>query len=95
MREDEIKEVKKSIKEKIYGKDFNKNRSRYYGLRVGDIVRRHVGFSNEKKDNTIYKVVQYGFGDNNRIYLKAPTGEIIKEVAEWCTIISKVEEIKK
>ena len=91
MRDDEIKEVKRSIKEKIYGKDFNKNRSRYYGLRVGDIVQRDMYGNDEKK----YKVIQYGFGDNNRIYLKAPTGEIIKEVAEWCTIISKVEEIKK
>lgn len=63
----------------------NEKRTRYYGIRVGDIV--NVKFYNLKN----VTVTKYGFMDNNAVYVKTETGEQIKVVAEYCEIIKKVD----
>lgn len=70
----------------------NVDRNRYYGIRVGDIVKYNV--SPLDKDEKEYKVVRYGFMDNNRVYLQDSEGNVLPAVAEWCVIVKKVEEIK-
>ena len=68
----------------------NKDRSRYYGIRVGDIVNlRNIDGS------VIYRnveVIAYGFMDNNRVEVKLSHGSTTDWVAEWCDIITKVED---
>ena len=69
----------------------NKERHRYYGLRVGDLVQIRTGMQN----NPIMidaEVIAYGFLDNNRVILKLESGEETSWVAEWCKIITKVED---
>lgn len=68
----------------------NVNRNRYYGLRIGDTVKLSASFS--PIDNTIAEVVEYGFMDNNRVYVQLEDGEKIKWTAEHCKIITKVED---
>jgi hypothetical protein len=68
----------------------NAERHRYYGLRVGDIVNlRNI-------DSTVvYKnveVIAYGAGDNNRIEVRLVNGSTTDWVAEWCDIVTKVED---
>lgn len=68
--------------EKIF---LNKNRNRYYGHRVGDMVDTgHNGMG-------IAKVVQLGSMDNNSIYVNY-NDITAKVVAEWCKTISRVED---
>jgi predicted kinase len=39
------------------------------------------------------EVVEYGYGDNNRVYVKIEGGdEVTDYVAEWCDIVTKVED---
>ena len=66
----------------------NKNRTRYYGLRVGDIVEEYLG----KECSREGEVIEYGFMDNNAVIVKNKFGDHVKCVAEWCTIIRRVEE---
>ena len=70
----------------------NANRQRYYGLRIGDIVdaRGITGI-------VIYKNVEVHdySSDNNRVELKLASGNITDWVAEWCTVITKVEDRNK
>ncbi|MCF6174850.1 MAG: hypothetical protein L3J71_03680 [Victivallaceae bacterium] len=67
----------------------NPDRNRYYGLRIGDYV--------EEKVNG--KVVTRGTvsactpADNNCAYVTTIEGEKIKCVAEYCSIIRKVEDM--
>jgi hypothetical protein len=69
----------------------NKERHRYYGLRIGDLVQIKTGLqSNPKILNA--EVIDYGFLDNNRVMLKLENGEETDWVAEWCTIVTKVED---
>jgi hypothetical protein len=71
----------------------NANRHRYYGLRIGDIVDAR-GISGIP----IYKNVEvheYSGFDNNRVVLKLASGNTCDWVAEWCTIITKVEDRNK
>lgn len=82
-------DIKKSVEDKIYPSNFNIERTRYYGLRVGDRVKR--AFQGNKRKNEIWNVYQYGFSDNNCIYLERK-GVIIKWVAEWCKIIKRVKD---
>jgi hypothetical protein len=64
----------------------NSARRRYYGLRVGDIVK-------SKAHNISYAVViEYGLFDNNSVMVKEIDKEPRKVVAEWCEIITKVED---
>jgi hypothetical protein len=65
----------------------NIDRNRYYGLRIGDIIS--VEFPSM---NSLAEVVDYG-GDNNRVYIKLEDGTITDWVAEYCTIITKVEDL--
>ena len=66
----------------------NKDRNRYYGLRVGDTVKQKylVG------GNIIADVIELCQGDNNRVVLRLADGAEIRQVAEWCEIIEKVED---
>lgn len=65
----------------------NENRTRYYGLRISDIVK--VPFYKLEKAT----VIEYGFLDNNRVYIQTENDEKISCVAEFCEIITKVEDI--
>lgn len=68
----------------------NINRTRYYGLRKGDTVKITVfGMVNKHAE-----VIDYDPTDNNRVILKFDDGQISPYVAEWCTIITKVEDKK-
>jgi hypothetical protein len=69
----------------------NENRTRYYGLRVGDIVDA------KSLNGTIWgrsKVLELVPMDNNSVVIENKNGNPIEWVAEWCTIITKVEDIK-
>lgn len=62
----------------------NKNRNRYYGLRIGDIVEVKT------LSGTILKckVIAYGFMDNNRVHLrKLWSRKVFSWTAEGCKII--------
>lgn len=68
----------------------NEKRNRYYGLRIGDIVDPK-GLSGK----TMYpnaEVVGFAYSDNNRVYIRKENGKITDWVAEWCDIITKVED---
>jgi hypothetical protein len=69
----------------------NKDRNRYYGLRVGDLVQIEAGLQSAPKILNA-EVIDYGFMDNNRVVLKLERGEETDWVAEWCKIITKVED---
>ena len=68
----------------------NVSRTRYYGLRVGDLVSYDI--PGTAKTGETYEVISYGFMDNNRVILRDDKGEEIEAVAEWCQIITKVED---
>ena len=71
----------------------NVNRNRYYGLRIGDIVE--LKYFNNFKENPDPKaeVIEYGFMDNNKVKVKLIDIDFeINWVAEWCNIITKVED---
>lgn len=66
----------------------NEDRARYYGLRRGDMVE--YMYLNGNKFTA--KVIDYDIGDNNAVFIKRHKGgKPTKCVAEWCTIIKKVE----
>lgn len=68
----------------------NEERRRYYGLRIGDTVSIQFGYPKEKH---LAEVVDYGFMDNNRVYIKIEgSDEVTDWVAEWCEIVTKVED---
>jgi len=67
----------------------NADRSRYYGLRVGDIIDA------KSPNGRIWgrsEVVAYGAMDNNQVSIYDKHGAVIPWVAEWCDIVQKVEE---
>lgn len=65
----------------------NENRNRYYGIRVGDLVKCKYTFNQD----TIYKVVHLSALDNNRVYLQEDGKEPFEAVAEHCEIVKMVE----
>lgn len=69
----------------------NVDRNRYYGLRVGDIVSPKDLRGNEWNRGTA-EVIEYGHMDNNEVYIRAQDGTETHWVAEWCDIITKVED---
>lgn len=71
-------------------KEDNLERRRYYGLRIGDLVSPK-GVDGKEWHRGIAEVINYG-GDNNRVEIKSKDGTIIDWVAEWCDIITKVED---
>lgn len=69
----------------------NEDRTRYYGLRKGDTVEYTI-LTGQK---ITAKVHDYVITDNNAVYLKSKLikeGKPFRYVAEWCTIIKKVED---
>jgi hypothetical protein len=66
----------------------NQERRRYYGLRVGDTVELKYGPVKGMKA----EVTAYCFGDNNRVYVRMEDGTKTDWVAEWCEIITKIED---
>jgi len=71
----------------------NENRNRYYGLRVGDIVSPKMVDGKEWHKGQS-KVIALGVIDNNSVQIKASDGTEVEWVAEWCDIVTKVENIK-
>jgi len=69
----------------------NKERHRYYGLRIGDLVELNY---TQKPEPPKAEVIEYCAGDNNRVLLRLEDGSETDWVAEWCTIITKVEDRK-
>ena len=66
----------------------NEDRSRYYGLRIGDKVTSRWVRNGEE----VCEVVELGYGDNNRCYLEVPgIDKKVKVTAESCKIVTKVE----
>jgi len=69
---------------------YNEERRRYYGLRKGDIVSIK---SLDGKITSNAEVIEYGGMDNNRVYLRdLETKKEFGYVAEWCDIVTKIEE---
>lgn len=65
----------------------NPDRDRAYGLRIGDTVSSQF----QKIEKAI--VIDRDTGDNNRVrVVVAGTGVIEDLVAEWCTILIKIED---
>ena len=65
----------------------NEKRNRCYGKRVGDIVRQTVfGIVTEGE------VIAISAMDNNSISVKSEKYGVETLVAEWCEIITKVED---
>lgn len=69
----------------------NVDRTRYYGVRVGDRVQ-----NNYNPGPILYGTVsKYENGDNNRVYvLWDGRTELSGEVAEWLIIIDKIEDLR-
>jgi len=64
----------------------NENRNRYYGKRVGDTVE-YSAFGQ------VFQCEVIGYHmDNNRIQVRLEDGTERGIVAEWCKVITKVEE---
>lgn len=70
--------------------DINVKRNRYYGIRVGDLVE--YGVPGIPETHHGYRVVGYGFMDNNYVILKDKNGKEVEAVAEWRDILHKVED---
>lgn len=68
----------------------NEKRARYYGLRVGDIVSPK-GLDGKQWIKGVAEVIDYGV-DNNCVLIKSNDGTTSEWVAEWCEIITKVED---
>jgi hypothetical protein len=67
----------------------NEQRTRYYGLRVGDLVTAN-GLGNVREEGA--EVTGYGAMDNNRVRLRLKSGTETDWVAEWCIVTTKVED---
>lgn len=66
----------------------NKERNRYYGLRVGDIVSVPMFAGKRSKA----EVIELHAFDNNGVQVRMEDGTERKEVAEWCDIVVRVED---
>jgi hypothetical protein len=67
----------------------NNDRSRYYGLRIGDIVDLKGVDGKVCQPNA--EVIEYG-SDNNRVEVRLMSGSTCDWVAEWCDIVVRVED---
>lgn len=70
-------------------KFLNEDRDRRYGKRVGDKIKINNFTATE---NAIGYVVSLETSDNNRLYAMV-NGKVRDQVAEWCEIITKVEDL--
>jgi hypothetical protein len=66
----------------------NKNRTRHYGLRIGDLVKSDGQL---KQFTDTGEVVDFDGFDNNSVCIQV-NGKRIPCVAEWLTIVTKVED---
>lgn len=68
----------------------NKDRHRCCGLRCGDVV---IAWSPYPDRCGVYGVI-IGMDkfDNNRVFIKAPNHYTYWHIAEWCEIVTKVED---
>lgn len=66
----------------------NEKRNRYYGIRVGDLVRCKY----TPNPDTVYEVVALCFMDNNGVFIQEDGKEPVKAVAEYCEIVEKIED---
>lgn len=70
----------------------NETRSRYYGLRIGDIVKSRGDRHRREKEG---EVVGFGFMDNNAVFVVwEGSVEVTIEVAEPLEILTKLEDRK-
>ena len=67
----------------------NEDRSRYYGIRVGDIVENKYAIEKQK-----FEVVEYGFMNNNSVIVRDSSGVDRRMIAEHLTVIKKTENRK-
>ncbi|WDF45280.1 hypothetical protein PQ459_10265 [Chryseobacterium sp. KACC 21268] len=67
----------------------NEDRRRYYGLRKGDKIKV---FSVDGKCWGESVVLNYVVGNNNAVIIENIKGNPIEWVAEWCEIITKIED---
>lgn len=67
--------------------EVNKNRTRWYGIRKGDIVS--VTFNGKQ---FVGEVIHLYAMDNNRVRIKHIDGHESDWPPEWCNIITKVED---
>lgn len=70
----------------------NEDRHRCYGLRIGDIVRI---YSKDNFDFTTEVVGLEALAYNNRVYVIWKDGTIRDYIAEYCDIVTKVEDRDK
>lgn len=87
--EDVFDKLRKKRQAETYSKFDNKDRNRYYGLRVGDIVNAESIIGTILYENC--EVIAYGFMNNNKVMLRNMDGEEFEYIAEWCNIVKKVE----
>jgi hypothetical protein len=67
----------------------NEERTRRYGLRVGDLVSRSI----IDNHSVSLEVISINGFDNNRVVVRElQTNHIYDEVAEYCTLVTKVED---
>lgn len=71
----------------------NKERHRYYGKRIGDIVSVLAPTGEDFRARKLAEVVLLGFGDNNRLYTAGNAGPH-SQVAEWCELVIPIEKRK-
>lgn len=67
----------------------NKDRKRYYGLRIGDEIEV-MSLNGTVWGNS--EVLDYDPFDNNKVIIKSKNGNPIDWVAEWCKVIKRVED---
>lgn len=65
----------------------NESRSRYYGIRVGDIVENKYAIEKQ-----MFEVVEYGFMNNNCVIVRDSSGADREMIAEHLTIIKRTED---
>ena len=68
----------------------NSNRDRYYGLRVGDVVKPLYSVGMNFGECKVIELIPM---DNNSVLLESKLGKKFEWIAEWCDIITKVEDI--
>jgi hypothetical protein len=69
----------------------NENRTRYYGLRIGDIIDAKTPNGTNWGRS---EVLDWG-SNNNEVIIRNKIGQPIEWVAEWCDIVTKVEDQNK
>lgn len=68
--------------------DENKDRKRQYGKRVGDVVR----ITYPPCYDFVTEIIGLKGLDNNSLHVIWKNGSVMSYVAEWCEIVTKVED---